>query len=249
MNQMKMLNLFSLKAWVLTSLFVSLLCTDLAAQSFWFGPYLGPAIGTQRWTGYNKRPALGYHVGAFIETYDVENPNNSLFARLGLHQRGSSLRTRYNIIGTGDFFTQNNSFLFNNLVLSVGAKRQVKEGITKSLYYLFAIRGEYNLFTNLDKYQTQPNLYFPVNDFVRKLTMGASLGAGYEFNFGEFYGGFIQATVAPDFFNQYLSPAIPNVINPYNPSGNNVTIQSQAIKNLTFEVTVGMKFLRKVIYE
>ena len=56
----------------------------------------------------------------------------------------------------------------------------------------------------------------------------------------------IEFTVNPDFSLQYEQPAIPNVIDPI--TGQTRTLQERRIRNLTFEITVGARFLRKVEY-
>lgn len=247
---MKRLNTFSLKTWVRSSIFIFatlFIVSDSIAQSFWFGPYFGPGLGTQRWNSYERLPAFTYHFGAFIESYDEDNEMNSLFASLGYHQRGSSLRTRYNIIGTNNFLTQNNTFLFNNIVLVLGAKRQFNTDRLSNFYYSFGIRAEYNLSTNLDKYQNFGTLYFPTNDFVRKLTGGIKFAGGYDFRFSELFGGYVQLSIDPDFFNQYNKNFANEAINPLFPT-NTITIPPQEIKNISIELTLGIKFLRKVVY-
>ena len=66
---------------------------NLAAQSFWFGPKAGGTICIQSWNGSDRQPLLGGNVALFIETTDPEKTSGSLYAQLGLHQRGSSSRT------------------------------------------------------------------------------------------------------------------------------------------------------------
>ncbi len=67
-----------------------------------------------------------------------------------------------------------------------------------------------------------------------------------EFSFSEFIGASLEFTVNPDFSLQYRQPAIPNVRDPW--SGQNTTIPERRIRNMTFELTAGFRFLRKVQY-
>jgi len=59
----------------------------------------------------------------------------------------------------------------------------------------------------------------------------------------------LEFTVNPDFSNQYNQPQIDNVIDP-NPNSirPTFTIPERQIRNLTFEVTAGFRFLRIVEY-
>jgi len=62
------------------------------AQSYAFGLKMGPTLGIQQWNGSNTRqPLVRYHATAFIESAPVEN-NYALFAQLGYHEVGSSVR-------------------------------------------------------------------------------------------------------------------------------------------------------------
>lgn len=236
-----------IRNWILLVIGILIVSMEVHGQSYWFGPSGGLTLGTQRWNNYEKRAALLFHGGAFIETYDAENLDNALYAYAGYHQRGSSLRVLYR--NPFNNFTNwgKEKFAFNNIILKVGIKKLFKKESNLRLYYTFGLRGEYNVSTNLDKFDPVYQFYFPQEAFVKKFTGGINLGVGYDFNFSELYGGFIQFSIDPDFFPQYDAPEIPNVINPNNP-GNPTTIRAQRINNLSFEITFGMKFLRKVEY-
>jgi hypothetical protein len=59
----------------------------------------------------------------------------------------------------------------------------------------------------------------------------------------------LELTINPDFTKQYNQPLIPNVINP-NPFGgsNVIDIPQRQITNVTFELTLGFRFVNKIVY-
>ena len=64
------------------------------AQSFLFGPKFGPSIGLQQWDNFEKDPLFAFHGSVYIESYSEDDIDNSLYAQLGYHVRGSA--NRYN---------------------------------------------------------------------------------------------------------------------------------------------------------
>lgn len=226
---------------------IAILCFTLfliqtEAQSFVFGPKVGGVVATQQWQNFQQNPLLAYHGDLFIETYGEDDPN-VLFAQLGYHVRGSSLRGRFfNSQGLQIF---SNSFRFNNLALTVGAKRKFNETERFSPFYAMGLRGEFTLFTNLDDFDTQ-SLFYPQNHSVNNFMYGIYAAAGVEFPFTEFVGGQLELSVNPDLSKQYFQPEIANVINPN--GGNPITIRERSIRNVSIEVTLGLRLLRKVVY-
>ena len=92
------------------------------------------------------------------------------------------------------------------------------------------------------------SLYFPIDDpnTVRHFNGGLDFIGGFEMKFSDTIGGILQFTLSPDITKQYFSVPIPNVRDPY--SGQSVTIPAQDIRNLSLEISLGLRFLRKVIY-
>ncbi|MCB0520628.1 MAG: hypothetical protein H6577_16360 [Lewinellaceae bacterium] len=183
----------------------------------------------------------------------------AIFGQLGFHRKGSAIRNRNFTVfgGNGEVFRPPTyEFIYNNLSLTIGGKKYFgNTGPNAKPYYMFGLRGDYTLTTNLGKYDeinksigngTISSLFFPSNDFVRKLNYGITLGGGIEVPFGELIGGQIEITVNPDFSAQYRQPGFTG----YNPiTGNNDRIYPERItRNLTFEITAGFRFLRKVEY-
>ena len=127
-------------------------------------------------------------------------------------------------------------------------KHTLGNGDSKA-YYLLGLRGDYTINTNLDEYD-DPNFpfltTFPTDQWVRKLNYGVTLGGGFEFPFGELVSGILEFTFNPDLSRQYNQPGIENVYDPY--TGTNRNISERKIYNITFEVTLGLRFLRLVEY-
>lgn len=227
----------------------SLLSISAFAQSYAFGVKGGPAIGFQRWGEGSRNVLWAHHIAAFIES-SPEEGGGSMYAQAGYHVRGSALRFQAINFGNGQFLGQRtDEFRFNNASLTVGFKNRVYKGNTV-LYYMFGVRGDYTLSTNLDEYSdlVQSGLYYPVDQFVRKFNYGVSIGGGWEFPFSEFISGIVEFSFHPDFSRQYDSPSIPNVIDPFFPGGPTRTIPDRRIVNYTAEISIGLRFLRKIIY-
>lgn len=229
---------------MLKNIFLSILCLLMASssfsQSFWFGPKGAISFNVQNWDGFERDPYFSINGDIYIESED-EFSRSSLYAQIGLHTRGSS--TRVNFLG-GNAATQ--SFQFDNLVFEAGAKQKLTDQINKGPYYLLAARAEYTLSTNLSEYVQFQSAFYPIDDFVRKFNYGVTVGGGWEFEFSELIGGLIELTVNPDLSNQYEQQAIPNVINPFN--GQQITLPERKVRNLTFEIKFGLRFMRKVEY-
>lgn len=241
-----------------TLLFLGMLCLTFSAQaqSYAFGIKGGATTGFQRWdNSFSSRdPLYRYHGIVFIETAEEDSPF-ALFAQAGYHIKGSAIRTFPTKVTTPTGFRDVPGFTipfeFHNLSLTLGAKQQV--GYSPNLYYMLGIRGDYTLSTNLDETATSNNSIYlgilPFDDFVTKFNYGITLGGGIQFDFSEYVATFIELTVNPDFSKQYRQPAIPNVRNP-NPNNSNslITIPERQISNTTIELTLGFRFLHKIVY-
>lgn len=228
---------------------------NLSAQSVAYSVKGGLTAANQRFDGggtYNNSLLFKYHGALSIENAP-DDPTSVLFAQIGYHTRGHARRYQRGIIPnyqTGQLQEVSGfkeEFVFNNLALIVGVKRR---GVlnTPNAYYAIGLRAEYTISNNLPgdnaNFPSNYSLYYPTKDFVKKFNYGLSLSGGYEFPFSELISGFIEFSVHPDVSRQYFQPAI--TINSSNSPTN--TIPEQSIRNLTFELTLGFRFLRKVIY-
>jgi len=210
---------------------------SLSGQSFMFGVKGGGVLGTQSWNGFDRDPLLAYHGGIFIEPWK-EDAKSSFFLQLGYHQRGSAQRA-FNFSGGSN----NLSFVFNNSVLSWGVKNRFNTYNLNKPYYMIGLRLEYTLSTNLDEYEIYGG-YFPLEPFTNKFNYGPMAGVGYEMRFSEFVGAFVEASINPDISLQYEQPPLNNIIDPF--TNNPRSIGMQSIRNVTFEVTLGLRLLRKI---
>lgn len=216
--------------------------TSLSGQSKIFGPKGGLTIGVQSWDGIQRQPLFSYHGALYVEGYK-ENAPASFFGQIGLHTRGSSERIFFVNGTSAQAFRQ--KFQFNNIAAIIGAKKRFETSGKNKPYFGFGIRVEYTLSTNLDE-SSQFAGYFPVEGFVNKFNYGATALFGYEFPFSEFVGGMIEASLSPDLSHQYQQPGGVAVISPI--TGMGVTLREQQIRNITFEISFGLRFLHKVIY-
>lgn len=228
-----------------------------AAQGFAWGPKGGLTIGQQKWDGSLDRDLLfKYHGALFIESLGEESRDFSLFAQIGYHVKGSAVRYRYSFSTGGQSQLYKREYKFENIGLTVGGKKRVPLGNLTS-YYSLGLRGEFNLRNNLEAVRKDAGscelLYLPYDDgkSVKNVVGGFTLGAGIEFPFTELIGGFIEASVQPDFTRQYHQPPINNIINPCswnNNPGQSVNLPERQIRNVALEVSVGFRFLRKIEY-
>ncbi len=221
---------------------------DMAAQSYAFGIKGGPSLGFQRWGEGNRNILWAHHVSAFIESAP-EISSGLIYAQVGYHVRGSAIRFQAINFGNGQFLGQRtDQFRYNNASLGIGFKNRRYLANTV-LYYFFGVRGDYTLSTNLSKYEefVVNGLIYPTDSWVRKFNYGISLGGGWEFPFSDFVSGIVELSFHPDFSRQYDQPSIPNVIDPFQP-GVLRTIPDRRIVNYTAEISVGLRFLRKIVY-
>ncbi|MFM8449360.1 MAG: hypothetical protein ACKOAY_04580 [Haliscomenobacter sp.] len=226
------------------------------AQSYAFGLKGGLTIGTQKWdNSFQRDPLFRQHVIAFIETAEESEPF-ALFAQGGYHIKGSSIRSYRSVYTQPDgtlieIPSLTTPFLFKNASVSVGAKQKFDFTGAKKLYYLLGIRGDYTVSTDLrpDNLSVSLSNIYPFEQYVNKFNYGAIVGGGVELPFTDLVGVVLELTINPDFTKQYNQPIIRNVINP-NPYGgtNVIDIPERQISNVTFELTLGFRFVNKIVY-
>lgn len=228
------------------------------AQSTAFVIGGGSTIGIQRWdNSLDREPLFQWHATVSAETVNNDDDASSVYAQLGYHVKGSAIRFRYwNINGTNAYQTTER-FKFNNISLVLGAKQKFQLGSGKTKYFYFGgIRGDYTVSTNLDElrekntgvFSAQSLAIYPADFYVKHLIGGVTVGAGIQLPLSELIGAEFKLSVNPDFTLQYNQPPLVNVIDPFNP-GQNTTINQRQIRNTTVELSVGLRLLRKVVYE
>lgn len=217
------------------------------AQSFIFGPKLGPTIAIQQWDGRQGDALFTGHAALFIESYREDDPS-SLYAQLGYHVRGSAERDISIDAISGTAFRRNVNYKFNNISLLLGAKQILNMDAKAKPFYTLGVRAEYTLKTNLNRYEGSAfQLYFPSDFFVRKFNYGISGGGGFQYELNDLIGGTVELTISPDISKQYEQLPIPNVIDPRN-VGSSRTLPQQNVRNLSLEISVSLRLLRKVEY-
>ena len=216
-------------------------CQDLTAQSFIFGAKGGMTMGIQQWNGFTRDPLFRWHGDAFVESWQEEN-RYALYASLGYHVRGGTIRTRawYDPDLMQEFDGGVTNMVFNNLVLGLGGKQKFIVGLDSRVYYNVGIRAEYTLGVDFDGYMA--SYEGAQNNFV----FGVTAGGGFELPFSRYAGMFIEFTVQPDFTKQVFIPRQDTGFT--DPNGNLIVLNEQNVYNLSLEFTVGFRFLREVIY-
>ncbi len=206
----------------------------------------GLSIGTQRWNAFSDRaPLFRYHAAISVENADTEE--FAVYAQAGYHVRGSAIRFINLSAGASTNFISR-PFEFHNAAVCIGGKQKFAYRNIRA-YYLMAIRGEYTVWTNLGRYEDENNIYLflPIEGLVRRFNYGITAGGGFEWSFGDFVGGVLEFTVSPDFSYQYRQPPLDNVPSPYQP-GVFTSIPERQIRNLSFEISLGIRLLRVVEY-
>ncbi|MBT8190270.1 MAG: hypothetical protein HKN67_01080 [Saprospiraceae bacterium] len=233
---------------IFTFFIVFLFVSQGSAQDggFYFGPKAGLTIATQNWNEAERKPLLNYHFAAFIESIDYKY-KGSLFAQIGYHTRGSSIFVSN--INNGLRFSE--GYKFRNISLLLGAKKRLITEKLTTPYYFFGVRAEYLVSDNLDEIQdlfsNSPSaLFYPIDVYTNTFVYGVSFGGGIEYLGSAYVQPTLEVTFSPDFSFQYQSPEIPNVVSPYD--GRTTTIPERRIRNITFEVSLVVRFLREVIY-
>ena len=222
---------------------------------YFYGIRGGLTLGSQDWSDIETELNLGLHGDLFLETLSPNSPF-SFWTQLGYHQRGSRISRRRVLTFQGNQVRlPADNFQFNNVVLSAGGKQVISFLGLADVYYLLGLRAEYNLSTNLGEYDrlsgTQGLAFrqnYPVDsyEFINRFVYGVTVGGGLHYPLSEKLGGFVELSVQPDLNFQYNQGTINNVINPGGPG--NTTIGERAIRNVSIELSVGLRLLRKWTY-
>jgi hypothetical protein len=224
---------------LLFSFFCFLGSLSLSAQSYAFGLKGGITAATQRWNNFDDgQPLFSYHGDVYIESWNEENLS-ALFASVGYHARGRTVRTRRTVGLNGEDYPSRtfDQRLFNGvLIIGVKKKIPVKNESTRG-FYGFGVRGEYNISSDFA-------FYSGLEDQINKITYGVTVNGGFEFMFSEFVGGVFEISVHPDFGKQLFAPT--QVFQ--DDRGFQRTLAEQNVVNTSIEISVGLRFLHKITY-
>lgn len=231
---------------VLGVFITSVLCAQdepLVGGMQW-GFKLGPSMGMRGGTS----PLFRYHGVAFIE--GGGNENSSLYAAVGYHARG--IAPRFTPLSlTPTFRTVSIPSVFHNISLSFGMKKKYDYANDLKYYYLFGMRGEFTAKTNLPYLDVQnPKQQQQINNtmfsnYVRRFNWGMDIGGGLERPFSELVTGFLEFRISPDFSFQYRFANLGTTPN----TGIASSVFTNGFKNLSLELSLGIRFWNKVIYE
>lgn len=229
-----------MKKFTYLFVFSALLWTaSLSGQSYAFGVKGGLTAATQRWNNFDSgQPLFSYHADAYIESWNEENMS-ALFASLGYHARGRAVRTR-RVVGINgeDFPSRTFRQQLYNAALIIGAKKKFSMGNPDARgFYGVGARVEYNLKADLD-------IYSGLEDLVNKFTYGVTVNGGFEFMWSEFIGGVFEISVHPDFGKQIFAPTQIFI----DDRGYQRELREQNVVNTSIEISVGFRFLHKIIY-
>ncbi len=213
---------------------------SMNAQGFAFGVKGGLTMGFQKWNGYERSVLPRYNGSIYLETVPAEK-RFSLFGELGYHIKGSRVKSFFREINTNQISRRNIDTEFRNVSLVFGGKSAYPISVNNTkLYYMFGIRGDYNVL-----YDGDFNLPFNDED-VNKFTYGFSVGGGVEIPFSRLIGMTVEAQLSPDVRAQVYYPA--GKYNYTTSTGNLIPVGETRVINMAFEITVGFRFLRVVEY-
>jgi hypothetical protein len=201
----------------------------------------GATGGSQSWNGNQRNNSLllRYH-GAFVmESHDNIEDRFAVFGQLGYHVKGSAMRFRGGVGLQGEVYGPQTSALeFRNASFILGGKRKNDIFGSDKWYYLLGLRLDYTLSYDLQ-------FYPGFSEGVRRWNYGVTIGGGYQKKINEHIALIFEANIHPDFSRQiYVPPA--RFINFF--TGELELWPEQNIRNVALEISVGIRFLRKVEY-
>lgn len=212
--------------------------TNAQGQDNAYGVLGGLTVATQKWNGFDRDPLLTWNGRFFYES--LLNERLSVIGEVGLHNRGSGILAQYIVPGTGNLQTNYSKMVFRNVSVLGAAKQvyEVKENL--EAFVKLGLRVEY---TVADTFE----IFEQYSEAVRPFNYGVTLGGG--FHFGPKDGPIqfvLDAQVSPDFSQQLYAPNA-QIWNRYTLQYQ--TFPEQKVTNLSFEITLGIRFVNKYYYE
>lgn len=204
----------------------------------------GLTIATQKWNGVDgSQPLFAPTVALGLEFPSVDTGKklrSSFGIQLGYHQKGNSVRVRYQSISNPNEFMRGRlKNQFHNAGLLLFAKGTGKISESTSAYYLLGLRLDYTY--KFDMYMNN------ISNYVKKFNYGVSIGGGFNYDIPNTrLGLFVEATIAPDISRQVYVPAGIPVQYQINGVTSSYPSQEMKVNNLVFELTIGFRILPKV---
>ena len=208
-----------------------------------FIPKVGVVGGVSNFSNFQSLPLISYHASLAFEGYE-EGAKNSFFGQIGIHNRGSNVRV---LVPAGAITSldRRQNIRLSNISGQAGLKNRISSQSSKRPYYSFGLRLEYTLSNNFESFEELAGI-LPLEPFINRWNYGASLAFGYEFEFSELFGGIIEASLHPDLSFQYNQQESISIIAPIN--GQTVTLPRRQVRNVTFEISFGLRLINKVVY-
>lgn len=205
----------------------------------------GMTMGFQKWNSNENSDVLFLPLGngsIFTEMY--AGGRGSLCFEFGYHERGSGIiqqAQQYNDPVSGqviNFPAQTLQRKFSNIVFQPAFKQIYDMGSGWGGYYMLGARVEYTI---KDSIPFLYNSVVPVNLGLNRFNYGITVGGGFEHRLGTSPMMMqVELQAQPDFSAQIQSPALP-YYNIY--TRTNDIYPAQKVNNITFELTLGFKFV------
>lgn len=208
------------------------------AQDNAYGFIGGMTLGTQKWNGFNRDPLLSWNGRAFYES--IVTDKFSAVMELGLHNRGSGVLSQYIIQGQSGLTTNYSKMVLRNVSLLGGAKQVYDLKENTEAFVKLGVRLEYTVADNFEIFEQYTEAIQPFN-------YGITLGGGFHFGPKDGPIQFIlDAQVSPDFSQQLFAPQA-NIWNRYTQQYQ--TFPEQKVSNLSFEISLGVRWVNKYYSE
>ena len=215
-----------------------LIFTDAQAQDNAYGFIGGMSLGTQKWNSLDRDPLISWNGRAFYES--LLNDRLSVVGELGLHNRGSGILNQYIVPGTGNLQTNYSKMVFRNVSFLGAAKQIYDVKDNMEAYVKLGLRLEY---TVADTFE----IFEQFSEAVRPFNYGVTLGGGLHFGPKDGPIQFVlDAQVSPDFSQQLYAPPA-QIYNRYTQQYQ--TFSEQKVTNLSFEISLGIRWVNKYYYE
>lgn len=215
-----------------------LIFTDLKAQDNAYGLIGGLTLGMQRWNGYERDVLLTWNGRAFYES--ILNDKLSIVGELGLHNRGSGVLSQYRVQGSQDLITNYSKMEMSNLSFLAAAKQVYGLRENVEAYGKLGLRMEYTVADTFEIFEQYSEAIQPFN-------YGVTFGGG--FHFGPKDGPLqfvLDLQLSLDFSQQIYAPPA-QIWNRYTQQFQQFS--EQKVNNLSFEISLGIRFVNKYYYE